>query len=327
MHSERKQTVWHGFAAIGLENSRACLKVIPELGARLVSLVDKVTDREWLVQPEQSRPARKLPYGEDFNSTTQGGWDEMFPTLLPETYPVAGKYADISLPDHGELWTANWELDAGADHGIVTAADGIAIPYRIIRKIDFLALDEVLFSYELRNTGPQTLHYIWAAHPQFHAPAGTKIVLPPQVDQVVKTLPLEWGPEWGAEGTINPWPHKTLDDGTQLAADTVRSVSAETGRKVYIQPQKPISWAGLVVHESDSSIWLAWDRNDVPYCGIWIDEGFLNSVPSVAIEPTTGYYDSLTKSWQNQRLSSIRPGDTKSWNLTVQLKRANQSPK
>jgi hypothetical protein len=65
---------------------------------------------------------------------------------------------------------------------------------------------------------------------------------------------------------------------------------------------------------------MEWDPGQIPYCGVWIDEGALNKVASVAIEPTTGYYDSLTTAWQNQRLAKIEPGTAVSWRLLVTLK-------
>jgi Zn-finger nucleic acid-binding protein len=64
---------------------------------------------------------------------------------------------------------------------------------------------------------------------------------------------------------------------------------------------------------------MEWDAAQVPYCGVWIDEGALNKVASVAIEPTTGYYDSLTTAWQNQRLAKIEAGATATWQITVVL--------
>ena len=40
-----------------------------------------------------------------------------------------------------------------------------------------------------------------------------------------------------------------------------------------------------------------------PYLGLWIDEGCYNTVSTVALEPASGYFDSLDdgRSWTNAR--------------------------
>lgn len=310
---------YHGFQAFKLENEHLRVVVAPETGARIVSLFDKVRGCEWLLTPEDSHPYRFLEYGSDFNTTTPGGIDEMFPAILGGPYPAPGAYAGISLPDHGEVWTLPWEAATLGEAGLCCVVEGRALPYRLERSLTLTGEQSLHLSYRLTNTGSQAFIYLWAFHPQFACEEGARILLPDQVKEVINALPLEWGREWGEPGTLNAWPVKTLHDGRQLRQDEVASAECKKGRKFYIQPEAPVSWAGLVRPSKGCSLRMEWDASQLPYCGVWIDEGALNSRPSVAIEPTTGYYDSLSVALQNGRVSEIGAGETKTWELDLTL--------
>jgi galactose mutarotase-like enzyme len=313
------ESQWHDFESLVLENDELRMVVVPETGARIVSLLDKTRGVEWLVSPQESNPTRRLDYGADFNSQTPGGWDEMFPTILAEAYPVPGAYSGVNLPDHGEVWTLAWKNAGSAGREVKLVVEGHALPYRLVRSLSFTGHRTVRFDYEAANLGDAPLWYIWAAHPQLACPTGTKIVLPDEVTQVVNVLPLEWGEQWGPAGTMNAWPVLLAQDGCAYHQDVVGAPSRKSGRKFYIPPEQHISRAGLV-QPAGSSLWMEWDPVQLPYCGVWIDEGALNQVASVAIEPITGYYDSLSTAWKNQRLAKIEPGTAVSWQLSVTLK-------
>jgi hypothetical protein len=113
-------------------------------------------------------------------------------------------------------------------------------------------------------------------------------------------------------------------DGRTFHQDLVGTPDQRSGRKFYIRPDQSISWAGLV-RPAGGSLWMEWGSAQMPYCGVWIDEGALNKVAAVAIEPTTGYYDSLTTAWQNQRLAKLEPEATATWQFVVILNARSQT--
>lgn len=316
---------WRGFGAWQMASERVSLVVIPAAGARIASLLDRKADFEWLITPEQSNPARAFAYGTEYNPNQSGGWDEMFPTILACPYPAPGPWHGLPLPDHGELWTLPWQ-DAGSGGGTIRLqVEGQALPYRLARSLSLPAANEVLFEYALTNLGEETLAYLWSAHPQFACEQGATILLPPEAAEVINVLPLEWGPEWGPAGTRNPWPESrssttgALESGARARQDVVAWSPRRGGRKFYLPPESPISWAGLRQAVAGCELRLGWDAAALPYCGVWIDEGFLNKVATVAIEPTTAYYDSLATAWANQRLAMLAPGASCSWQMSVTL--------
>ncbi len=311
------RTTFYGFAAWRLESEAISLVVVAEAGAKIVSLVHKPSGREWLITPEQSNPFRLFPPGAEYNPNQPGGWDEMIPTIIACPYPAAGPFEGAALADHGEAWTLAWDDDGSGDDGIRLSMLGQALPYRLRRTLSLSAPDEVLFDYSLENLGRDRFIYLWAAHPQLACDPGAVIILPPEVSEVVNVLPLAFGPEFGPPGTHNPWPELPTPDGV-LRQDVVRSVERKGGRKFYLPPEQAIAWAEL---RQPSGEWLrmGWEPMAAAYFGVWIDEGFLNRVAAVALEPTTGYYDDLSLAWRNRRLAELQPGEVRRWQLRVRL--------
>jgi hypothetical protein len=95
---------YHGFRALVIENSCLRLVILPELGAKLWSLVYKPVDREifWHNPRLGPRPAH---YGAAYDDWFCGGWDELFPNDAPTTF------AGDLYPDHGEWWAMPFEWE------------------------------------------------------------------------------------------------------------------------------------------------------------------------------------------------------------------------
>src|ERR1700760_3089700 len=94
------RTVWNGFDVCRLCNSAVEVVVVPELGAKVVSLKNLSTGREWMYHsPGGQAKLFRNQLGDDFARSPLIGWDECLPTISPCTW--RGR----SLPDHGEAWS------------------------------------------------------------------------------------------------------------------------------------------------------------------------------------------------------------------------------
>ena len=308
-------TTWLGQPALALETSAVRLVTVPGMGAKIVSLFDKARGREWLLPPI-GRPFRPAVYAASFVEQDMSGWDEMFPTIEACAYPLAGPYAAALLPDHGEVWALPWSLEAGVPGTLSLSVEGRALPYRLTRTIRALETHTLRLQFEVVNTGAEDFIGLWTAHPQFVVDAGTRIVLPPQVGAVINVQPTA---EWTDLGALVPWPRATAADGQTVALDRVRPASTQAHRKFYLPPESPVSWAALRQGAGGAWLRLAWDASAVPYLGIWVDEGDFNAAPTAALEPSTGYYDSLALAAQNGRVVTFAPGQPVRWYLDVQL--------
>lgn len=317
-------TTWHDVAALVLENETLRTVVVPTMGAKVVSLLDKRTGVEWLAGPGE-RHFRPASYGATFDQQDMSGWDEMFPTITACPYPAPGAYAGVPLPDHGEVWAVPWTQAGGSGEELTLAVEGRALPYRLTRRLSLPGPATLRFDFHLVNLGAEPLSYIWAAHPQFACGTAAQVVLPSEVKQVYNVLTEEWG--WGAFNATLPWPTApgpepaTASDaaGAALQMDAIGPPTLKRARKFYVLPDQAVGAATLVRRPAGDWLRMEWDAAQVPYLGLWVDEGALNAASVAAPEPATGFYDSLALAWQNQRVTVVQPGAQVTWWLTVQL--------
>jgi hypothetical protein len=166
---------YHGFRAVVLENRRLRAVVLPELGGKLWSLVDKAADREVLWHNPRL-PPRPAHYGAAYDDWFCGGWDELFPNDAPTS--VAGD----AYPDHGELWAMPFAWELGAEAGAATLRmwrSGVVTNTRVEKRIT-LGADEPLlrFAYRIANDGPAPLDFLWKLHPALRVSPASRIDLP-----------------------------------------------------------------------------------------------------------------------------------------------------
>jgi galactose mutarotase-like enzyme len=310
---------WFGLAALAIESEALRVIVVPEMGAKIVSLFDKYTQREWLVGP--MRPLVNVSYGAQFVDQDMSGWDEVFPTIDSCKYPIKGEYYGRVMPDHGEVWTLAWQREKSAVDKLTLSVQGIALPYYLIRTISFSTPSVLRIDYRVTNFGAERLAYLWAAHPQFAADSETEIIFPPEVEEVHNVMS---GDKWGEAGMRYAWPDAITMDKNICSINQIGSATLHSCRKFYISPEIHVHWAGLADHRSGSYLRMEWLPVELPYLGIWVDEGAYNRVPVVALEPTTGFYDNLTFADQNGRARYLRPNETHQWGLSVQISNLNE---
>lgn len=304
--AEIKNTRWHTLPALSLESERLRVVVLPNLGAKIVSLFDKAHGREWLVGP--MRPLKQTTYGADFVSQDMSGWDEMLPTI------VACEWEGVPLPDHGEVWSIPWQIERAGEM-LVCEVAGVARPYRFTRRAELVAAGTLELGYTLVNQGKGAAPFLWAAHPQFAVDEQTRISLPGEVTRVVNVI--EGDPAWGKAGEVCDWPRAVDRNGQAWQLDRVGPAANRACRKFYSPPEQAEGWAALMDEKLGCQMRLEWPAEVVPYLGVWVDEGMYNSAPVVALEPSNGYYDSLERAVENRRVLWLAPGETATWTVRV----------
>lgn len=302
------ESAWQKFESITLENDRIRFVTIPTLGAKIVSLYDKKHQHEWLVPP--MRPLKQTSYGDDFVSQDMSGWDEMMPTISACTFN------GNALPDHGEVWSIPWQLE-NLDGAVVLSVLGRALPYQFTRSAALVNDNCLRLDYTLTALGENPLPYLWAAHPQFNADPQTRILLPEHVTHMTNVI--DQDPAWGEAGSLHPWPQAQAVDGHLWRLDRVREVDNRSCRKFYTLPENPAAWAALNHEGLGCQLRLDWSAAQLPYLGLWVDEGVYNARPVAAPEPCTGYYDSLERAVENNRVPVLMPGTKSQWSLQISL--------
>src|SRR6266436_69141 len=95
----------HGFEIYVLTNDRVQIAVVPELGAKIISLKNLQTGREWLWHPRNEVTLFRNRLGDDFSKSPLAGIDECLPTIAPCQWQAC------DLPDHGEAWSTPWGVN------------------------------------------------------------------------------------------------------------------------------------------------------------------------------------------------------------------------
>jgi hypothetical protein len=317
--------LWHGVEAHVLENESVRAVVVPSMGAKIVSIWDKRCGCEWLAGPG-IRPFRPAVYGAAFDQQDMSGWDEMLPTISACTLTRHGEA--VTLPDHGEVWAVPWTVEKSCPTELETSVTGRALPYRFWRRITLLHPGRLRLLYHLVNLGDQPLPYLWAAHPQFACGEAAEIVLPAHVTEMYNVLPETWG--WGTPETVYAWPQgvklrspaagrETAPPAAAVPLDQIGPPTLRRARKLYAPPAQPPAWAALVRRPHGEWLRMAWNPVDVPYFGLWIDEGALNAQSVAAPEPATGFYDSLALACEKLQVTVVAPRSDSFWSITVQL--------
>jgi galactose mutarotase-like enzyme len=253
-----------------------------------------------------------------------GGWDECFPTVGP--CPLPGGPRGLVLPDHGELWSADWSswvYDHAEGTTLAGSARGTALPYEFLRQITLDPHEPLLrFRYLLRHTGDKPFPWIWSAHPLLNVQPGSVLTLP-GISRV-KLASLQGGenPSLRAlhQDDVVSWPAAfggdsegfTFPENGGWALKAFGDLGSE-GSMILTDPRKGERLEFVV------------QRGEVPQVGVWINcRGWAppGRVPyyNMALEPCIGAPDRLdlaATEWHTAQ--TLHPGEERAWSVYVRL--------
>ena len=69
---------------------------------------------------------------------------------------------------------------------------------------------------------------------------------------------------------------------------------------------------------------LSYDAGVLPYLGVWITAGGFQGDYNWAIEPTSGFYDSVSTAEKNKKLKVLGPGEVMEFELTLSLSKKSK---
>ena len=276
-----------GFKVFRLNNQQVELAVVPELGARIISLKDLRTGREWLWYPDGGPRLFRNRAGDDFQNSPLVGVDECLPTI------ASCSWQGRDLPDHGEAWSAAWALDFEAwTRGVLRTSVGLQIvPFDFERTIE-LDENEVRFSYRLKNRSAAEEIYLWAMHPLLRLQAGDQLELP------VSTRALLNGAVW---------------------IDALNSIQPEGNcQKIFASPVCE-GRAAINNPETGDRFEFAWDAAENNTLGLWLNRGGWHGHHHFALEPSNGEPDVLTAAAQRRRCGVVPPHGTIAWQVCIRI--------
>lgn len=276
-----------GFDVYCLQTEQLEVQVVPELGAKIISLRNRRTGREWLWHPARGRRLFRNRLGDDFSQSPLVGVDECLPTIAS-----CAAWGRI-LPDHGEIWSGQWKIDeAGWALGVLRTLIELPVSPLVFERTLEISEAELRLDYRLQNRSPQDVPFLWAMHPLLQVKRGDQLQLPPSTRALVR------GEDW-------------LD-----ALDG--AVPAGGCAKAFAHPVREGVAAIENVHDAER-LELRWDPKQNNTLGLWLTRGGWHGHHHLAIEPTNGAPDALDVAAANNRCGIIPAGGVKSWWVTVRV--------
>ena len=315
-HSATINTHWsyHGFRAIVLENRHLRAVVLPELGAKVWSLVDKAADREALWHNPRV-PPRPVHYGAAYDDWFCGGWDELFPNDAPTA--VAGE----AYPDHGELWSMPFAWDVSTEGGAVSLRmwrAGVVTNTSIEKRITLRPDESLLrFGYRISNDGPGSLDFLWKLHPALRVTPTSRIDLPAR-----RVLVDEGFRDRLALDSFS-WPHAVAPDGSAVDVRQVPPQAAATC-DFYYAVELEAGWCALTDTAARAGFGLSFDP--AVFRSVWVfgAYGGWRGLYTTILEPCTGYPYRLEQAITQGTASTLAAGETLATEVVAVLFRGVQ---
>jgi galactose mutarotase-like enzyme len=296
------------------------VRVIPQLGCKIVEIYDLENDHEWLWS-DKSRPIKAANYGDQYDLYDISGFDECFPNIGISQDP---KNIGVTLPDHGEIWSLPWDVTDEVN-GVSATVLGKLFDYRFSRKLS-LKSNKLVIEYSVSNIGNSELTYMWSAHPLFAIDENMKIEI---------TGNPKMSKEFGFGGRIGPdgdnwygghlsehvWPSVLGVDGRLSDMSEVSLDKVLTDKVVLDAPVDGL--VSLKKLSSGRSLTMKFSPLELPFLGICYNFGAwpLTGEPAtwVALEPTTGKTDRLDECAELDCARVLAPKSNTNWSLEIEL--------
>lgn len=270
----------HGLDTIVIENSLLRVVVLPEAGAKVWQITYKPLRAELLWNRSELPPARQ-PLGACYDDTWSGGWDELFPN------DEAGVVQGLALPDHGELWTGEWQAEPFKSDAAVGVHLRFTSPITCFEAEKTLTLRPqstvVEVRYKLTNRGTETFPFLWKLHPAFAVSAKHRIDFPPMTVLREPEFP---GTLDGAPLTF-AWPDAPVGD-TVLDLREVPDASSRAVHFFY-GTELAAGWCAITNRANKLAAALRFDPEIFSSCWLFATYGGWRDLNVAVPEPATGY--------------------------------------
>ena len=299
-----------------LENSQLAVTVYPWLGGKIGQLLHLPTGFQPVFQ--STTPLRPANLYADFSQYDTSGLDDAFPTIIEENLTVAG--ASVHLPDHGEIWSANFSHDE-REHSLALAMDSKILPYHYEKEIS-LEENALVLHYTIANTGSVPFSCHWTFHGLFIYHEDMQLLLPEGAVQAVNATD---SLRFGAAGEIYGLPIGQLPGGKPWDFRRVPPPDPPSAEKFWLTEPVNQGRCGYLYPHAGLKVILEYNPAQLPYLGCWITAGGFKGEYNCALEPSNGYYDSVACAQRHNRCPLLIPGMP--WDFTVKIRILPMPPK
>ncbi len=248
---------------------------LPQYGGKLVSLKDTDSKQEWLAQDKNEKYIPQTIDGSYIESEVSAA-DEMFPTIDPCVKN------GLEYPCHGEVCRVAHREKIEPD-ALEMEYQSQELGYIYTKKVTCDEGDGLIVKYTIENKNSFDFPCLWALHLMFDAQEGGKIIGGFEDNDKVEII-FDDRNHFGKKGDILPISDRLLTSGEYRESGDAY--------KYYILNSLKEGYCGYYREDIKKGIKLSYDKNILPYLGVWINDGGFKDMHSAAGEPCNLPYDS-----------------------------------
>jgi hypothetical protein len=304
-----------GFAELRGGTSRVL--IVPSLGGKIAQM--ELGGRQWLWSNDQmpyAAPDDNASYDETADT---GGYDECFPTVRACRVPTwVRTFGGASLPDRGELWSQTPSINVRTSPDGQTATTtwtGRRMSYQFTREVRVTPAGDVECQYEVANTSPDRVPFIWAPNIALPLTGDTRLDVAAATRMHVYA---QHEIALGVGATDLRWP-MVRSSGKLLDMSTPWTVAKRYACKLFLEMRE----GRVAVIQDGVRLEVSFDIAEVPHVGLWINRGAwspgkrFKPYTNLALSPGIGSPDTLEEAlgaWKSA--AWVEPGKRRRWSLT-----------
>ncbi len=295
------RTTYKNRPAVIVESKTLRAVFLPENGGKLASLVAINSGKEYmLTYPGDTYTT--LTYDGNYVASQCNAFDDMCPTIDPYT-PSEGAYQGLEYPDHGEACRIPYAVTT-AQTGVTFTAESKRFPITYQKTVTPLPTGEIEMAYAITNRGEEAFPFIWAGH----------IMLRGEEGMVLRTPFSQNAP------TEMMFATKGYDTALLPKDRLTGFVRGKGAAYKFYYTEKIEKGEFSVLYQSGEELCFSYDKEKVPYLGVWLNNGAFQGIYNLAPEPCTLPYDAPHKAAKKGYFGAIPPKETFQFSMRITLK-------
>ncbi len=294
---------YHGLRVVRVENRVLALDLLPELGGKILHLVDKAADRNVLWRNPRVLP-HPVPLQANADDHYPGGWDDAFPTGAPSL----NRYGD-PLPYLGEVWTLalRYRLVESGPRTVQVVLEGETpiTPARWTRTVTIRGDDPVVdLQTRIENIGHLPFDFNWGSHAATEVAPGFRVDVPATGTHVDDA----GGGAIGRVGDRFHYPTLRVEDGGEVDVRQVRGPEAGA-YALYIHQGLREGWVAVTDVARRRGFGIVFDHGVQRAVWQWTVFGGFRGWYHVIVEPWIAGPPALEDAVKQGVARSLGPGE------------------
>ena len=294
---------YKGVPSVKIETENFIATYLPTEGGKLASFISN--GKEYLVQGKEDKFLH-LAYDGEFVDAECAGFDDMFPTV-DKVVVKDGSRKGEEYNDHGEVARLSFSHEILPNAlKMKTVSNRLNYSYEKTVSVDDSKLK---VDYTIKNLSNDEFNCLWAGHLLVAMPEGGKIIVPFNEAEEVDLVSDIKG-KLGARGD-----RLTLNSAKMLE---FKKTPENHCYKLYF-PKKLCGSAVGFMMPSGEILNMEFSK-ELPYLGLWINDGSFFTRRSVGLEPCTAGYDTVYNAEEKGQKSKILPNGEFKFTIKLSIK-------